>query len=88
MEVTIYQRTHYCDARKYSSARNLSIVAHALTCLPLTNLISLWKLQYTNKRTYLTQASIVAQLAADRQAGLMCLLAPPTTHPTHNWINN
>ena len=29
MEGTIYQRTHYCDARKYSSARNPSIVAHA-----------------------------------------------------------
>ena len=26
------------------------------------------------------------QLAADRQAGLRCLLSPPTTHPTHNGL--
>ena len=26
-------------------------------------------------------------MALDRYAGLMCVLAPPTTHPTHNRIN-
>ena len=39
---------------------NASIVAQALTCLPLPNLTSLWKLQYTNARTNVTHASIVA----------------------------
>ena len=29
---------------------------------------------------------VIHQLALDRHAGLMCVLAPPTTHATHNRI--